>query len=286
MASGAAAGFLLVLALWWRGGGAADTEEVVVGEPDGEVSLRCWNASSQVLAVQWFRGELGEIPMLLSSDGKLPSDSRFSLVGNSSLHISGLRLEDEGHYVCREILAETNHTHRTQLLMAGGPDQMEVSISPTGTLPNGTLYAKRHDVLNFTCSSDTWPDSATKWDFNPLGSAQEPFTEVNSSRSSFVLQNVMPNYQGNYSCLATNLLSQHQKSVIRELLVYCTNRDAGDILELMDSEDEDLYLESTGEPTLHQTEGRGNGCSTRSTESSFPETSISLEEIQRSEPTS
>uniref|UniRef100_A0A670ZVS8 V-set and immunoglobulin domain containing 10 n=1 Tax=Pseudonaja textilis TaxID=8673 RepID=A0A670ZVS8_PSETE len=197
-----------------------ETEEVVVGEPDGEVSLRCWNASSQVLAVQWFRGELGEIPILLSSDGKLLSDSRFSLVENSTLHISGLRLEDEGHYVCREILAETNHTHRTQLLMAGGPDQMEVSISPTGTLPNGTLYAKRHDVLNFTCSSDTWPDSATKWDFNPLGSAQEPFTEVNSSRSSFVLQNVMPDYQGNYSCLATNLLSQHQKSVIRELLVY------------------------------------------------------------------
>ncbi|KAG8146238.1 hypothetical protein E2320_012612 [Naja naja] len=114
--------------------------------------------------------------MLLSSDGKLPSDSRFSLVGNSSLHILGLRLEDEGHYV--------------------------------------------HDILNFTCSSDSWPDSATKWDFNLLGSAQEPFTEVNSSQSSFVLENIMPNYQGNYSCLATNLLSQRQKSVIRELLVY------------------------------------------------------------------
>uniref|UniRef100_A0A8C6VML3 V-set and immunoglobulin domain containing 10 n=1 Tax=Naja naja TaxID=35670 RepID=A0A8C6VML3_NAJNA len=178
-------------------------------EPNGEVSLRCWNASSQVL-----------VPMLLSSDGKLPSDSRFSLVGNSSLHILGLRLEDEGHYVCREILAETNHTHRTWLLMAGGPDRMEVSISPTGTLPNGTLFAKRHDILNFTCSSDSWPDSATKWDFNLLGSAQEPFTEVNSSQSSFVLENIMPNYQGNYSCLATNLLSQRQKSVIRELLVY------------------------------------------------------------------
>ncbi|ETE59286.1 V-set and immunoglobulin domain-containing protein 10, partial [Ophiophagus hannah] len=320
---------------------------------------------------------------------------------------------------------------------------MEVSISPTGTLPNGTLFAKRHDVLNFTCSSDSWPDSATKWDFNPLGSAQEPFTEVNSSRSSFVLQNVMPNYQGNYSCLATNLLSQHQKSVIHELLVYypplsspkcwaetsmensqevqlsctwpggypsptlqwihpedlvmdsntthfanatvvslqgshqlwgkdficrgshivnekenqnCTlrlerpsvmsspmkscfvggpvemsceltagnpparitwlrnlskveieirsggrflvsqkdgvstlviqncstsrdqgNRDAGDILELMDSEEEDLYLESTGELTLHQMEGIGNGCSTRSTESKLNEARIRMQ---------
>ncbi|XP_032085678.1 V-set and immunoglobulin domain-containing protein 10 isoform X2 [Thamnophis elegans] len=398
----------------------------------------------------------------------------------------------------------------------GGPDRMEVSISPTGTLPNGTLYARRYDILNFTCSSDSRPDSATKWDFNPLGSAQEPFTKVNSSQSYFVLENIAPNYQGNYSCLATNLLSQRQKSVVRELLVYyppplspkcwaktsmensqevqlscswpggyplptlqwinpedlvmdsntthpanatvvslqgsrqlwgkdficrgnhianemdnrncslrlerpmvmsnpmkscfvgrsvemtceltagnplaritwlrnlskaeveirsggrflvsqkdkvstlviqnCStsrdqgyyickaknplglrevfvhlkvtepvniagivgsvvvllllgvlvfsgillyagpqvclkvnvlrNQDEGDILELIDSDEEDLYLESTSEPTLHQTEGIGNGCSTRSTESSFPGTSISLEEIQRSQPTS
>ncbi|XP_058014853.1 V-set and immunoglobulin domain-containing protein 10 [Ahaetulla prasina] len=516
MASGVAACCVLLVLILCGRGGAAETEEVAVGELNGEVSLRCWNESSQVLVVQWFNGEPGTIPMLFSSDGTLPSDSRFSLVGNSSLHISGLRLEDEGHYVCREILAETNHTHKVQLLIADGPDRMEVSISPTGILPNGTLYAKRHDVLNFTCSSDSRPDSATKWDFKPLGSAQEPFTDVNGSRSSFVLKNVMPNYQGNYSCLATNLLSQRQKSATRELLVYypppsspkcraetsmensqvvqlscswpggypsptlqwinpedlvmdsntthlandtvvslqgsrqlwgkeficrgshianekemqnCTsrlerpsvmsnpmrscfvgrsvemtceltagnpaaritwlrnlskvemeirsggrflvsqtdgvstlviqncstsrdrgsyickaenplglrevyvhlkvtepvnvagivgsvvvllllgvlvfagillyagpqvcfkvnvlrNRDAGDILELMDSEEEDLYLESTSEPTLHQMEGIGNGCSTRSTESSFPETSISLEEMQRSKPTS
>ncbi|XP_013909504.1 PREDICTED: V-set and immunoglobulin domain-containing protein 10 [Thamnophis sirtalis] len=452
MASGVAVCVLLVLALS-GGSGAAETEEVAVGELDGEVSLRCWNASSQVLVVQWFQGQPGKVPMLFSSDGTLPSDSRFSLVENSSLHISGLRWEDEGHYVCREILAESNHTHRIQLRMASGPDRMEVSISPTGTLPNGTLYARRYDILNFTCSSDSRPDSATKWDFNPLGSAREPFTKVNSSQSYFVLENIAPNYQGNYSCLATNLLSQRQKSVVRELLVYCTydgkycffqnwqepspvptplcfppaserpmvmsnpmkscfvgrsvemtceltagnplaritwlrnlskaeveirsggrflvsqkdkvstlviqncstsrdqgyyickaknplglrevyvhlkvtepvniagivgsvvvllllgvlvfsgillyagpqvclkvnvlrNQDEGDILELIDSDEEDLYLESTSEPTSHQTEGIGNGCSTRSTESSFPGTSISLEEIQRSQPTS
>ncbi|KAM3826209.1 V-set and immunoglobulin domain-containing protein 10 [Vipera latastei] len=219
MASGLVASLLFVLALSGRGGDA-ETEEVAVGEVNGEVTLRCWNASSEVLVVQWFHGEPGAIPMLFSSDGELPSDSRFSLVGNSSLHISGLRLEDEGHYLCREILAETNHTHRIQLRMAGGPDWMEVNISPTGMLPNGTLYAKRHDILNFTCSSDSWPDATTKWDFKPLGSAQEPFAEVNSSQSSFVLHNVMPNFQGNYSCLATNLLSQREKSVIRELLIY------------------------------------------------------------------
>ncbi|XP_070618969.1 V-set and immunoglobulin domain-containing protein 10 [Erythrolamprus reginae] len=103
---------------------------------------------------------------------------------------------------------------------SGGPDRMEVSISPTGTLPNGTLYAKSQDVLTFNCSSDTRPDSATKWDFHPLGSARETFTEVNGSQSYFVLKNITPSYQGNYSCLASNLLSQRQTSVIRELLIY------------------------------------------------------------------
>ncbi|XP_015746614.1 V-set and immunoglobulin domain-containing protein 10 [Python bivittatus] len=465
--------------------------------------------------VEWFHGEPGAIPILFSSEGKLPSDTRFSLVGNSSLHISGVRLQDEGNYVCREMLAETNHTHRVQLLVASGPDQVEVNISPTGALPNGTLYAKRHDILNFTCTSDSWPESATKWDFNPFGSVQEPFTKVNSSQNTFVLYNISPSYQGNYSCLATNLLSQRQRSVTHELLIYypppsspkcwaqtsvenaekallscswlggypsptlqwinpedlvmdsntthvadaavlslqgsprlggkdfvcrgshivngeenqtCTlqlesplvmsnpmkscfvgrsvvmtceltagnpparitwlrnlseveteirsggrflisqkgrvstfviqncstsadqgyylckaenplglkvvyvhlkvtepvniagivgtivvllllgilvfsgillyagphvcfkgnmlrNRDASDILELVDSEEEDLYMETTREPTLHQMEGMGNGCSTRSTESSFPEVSISLEETQMSKPT-
>ncbi|XP_063171624.1 V-set and immunoglobulin domain-containing protein 10 isoform X1 [Candoia aspera] len=237
MGSGLAASVLLVLALCGRGGAAgtrgraqlgtgravfqgARTEEVAVGELDGEVTLRCRNASPQADMVEWFHGEPGAIPMLFSSDGKLPSDARFSLVGNSSLHILGLRLQDQGTYVCREMVAETNHTHRIQLLVASGPDQVEVNISPTMELPNGTLYAKRHDILNFTCTSDSWPESATEWDFNPFGSVQEQFTEVNSSHSFFVLHNVLPSYQGNYSCLATNLLSQRQRSVTRELLIY------------------------------------------------------------------
>ncbi|XP_053224816.1 V-set and immunoglobulin domain-containing protein 10 isoform X1 [Podarcis raffonei] len=199
---------------------AAGTEEVVIGEVEGNVTLVCRNVSPRAVKVEWFHGDPGKIPILFSSDGSLPSDARFSLVRNSSFHISGLRLQDEGNYTCREVLNETDHRHRIQLLVASGPTKVNVNIGPATALPNGTLYAQRHGTLNFSCTSDSRPTSATKWDFSQSGSGQEPFTEVNSSLSYFTLYNLSPSLQGNYSCSATNLLSHRQQTVTRELLIY------------------------------------------------------------------
>ncbi|KAF7238422.1 V-set and immunoglobulin domain-containing protein 10 [Varanus komodoensis] len=223
MASGLAAVLVLALALALAlgpGKGAAGTDELVVGEADGDVTLVCRNVSLGMVKVDWFHGEPGSIPILFSSDGKLPTDARFSLVGNSSLHILGLRLQDEGNYTCKEVLNRTDHMHRIQLFVASGPSRVNVSIFPTTPLPNGTLYAKKHDVLNFTCSSDSRPEPTTEWDFSQPNSTHELFATVNSSLGYFVLHNMLPSYQGNYSCSATNPLSHRRVTVTREVLIY------------------------------------------------------------------
>nr|XP_056715762.1 V-set and immunoglobulin domain-containing protein 10 [Euleptes europaea] len=200
--------------------GAAETETLVIGIAGRDVTLACQNASQRVLVVEWFRGDPDTTPILFSSDGTLPDDARFSLVGNTSLHISGLRLQDESNYTCKEVLNETDHVHRVRLLVASGPDTINVQIHPTTPMPNGTLYAKRHGILNFTCTSVSRPVPTTKWDFSPSGSPHELFTEVNSSQNSFILHHISPRYQGNYTCSAKNQLSGVQATVTQELLVY------------------------------------------------------------------
>ncbi|KAJ6659039.1 hypothetical protein lerEdw1_019341 [Lerista edwardsae] len=223
MASGsAAAGLFLLLALHLGRGAAAGTEELVIGDAKGEVTLTCWNVSPEAVLVEWFQGEPEAIPILFSSDDRVPSDSRLSLVQNSSLHISGLRVQDEGNYTCKEVLLnETVHRHRIQLLVASGPETVNVNIYPTTALPNGTLYAKKNDALNFTCTSDSWPGPKIQWIFSPSTSSPEVFTEVNSSLNYFVLSPISPGYQGNYSCNATNPRSGRRKTRTRELLIYC-----------------------------------------------------------------
>ncbi|XP_015268909.1 PREDICTED: V-set and immunoglobulin domain-containing protein 10 isoform X2 [Gekko japonicus] len=200
--------------------GAAGTETLVIGIAGRDVTLTCQNASQRALVVEWFQGDPDTAPVLFSSDGKLPEDARFSLVGNASLHITGLRPQDERNYTCKEVLNETDHLHRIQLLVASGPDRIDVHIQPTTVLPNGTFYAKRHGILNFTCTAISQPVPTIKWDFDPSGSPHELFTEVNGSQNSFILHQMSPRYQGNYTCSAKNPLSGFQETRTQELLVY------------------------------------------------------------------
>ncbi|KAL8180425.1 UNVERIFIED_CONTAM: hypothetical protein K2H54_022261 [Gekko kuhli] len=200
--------------------GAAGTETLVIGIAGRDVTLTCQNASQRALVVEWFQGDPDTTPVLFSSDGKLPDDARFSLVGNASLHITGLRPQDERNYTCKEVLNETDHLHRIQLLVASGPAEINVRIHPTTVLPNGTLYAKKHDILNFTCTAISQPVPTIKWDFDPSGSPHELFTEVNGSQNSFILHHMSPRYQGNYTCSAKNPLSGFQETLTKELLVY------------------------------------------------------------------
>ncbi|CAM9547316.1 unnamed protein product [Bubo scandiacus] len=97
---------------------AAGTEEVVFGEVGGSILLLCRNVSKEATEVVWFQGNPHSFPPLFSSKVAFPPDVRFSLVDNSSLRITGLRVQDEGNYTCKEVLNKTDHEHRVQLLVA------------------------------------------------------------------------------------------------------------------------------------------------------------------------
>ncbi|NWX34792.1 VSI10 protein, partial [Notiomystis cincta] len=94
------------------------TDEVVFGQVGGSILLLCRNVSKEATEVVWFQGDPHSFPPLFSSRVAFPSDVRFSLVDNSSLSITELRVQDEGNYTCREVLNKTDHEHRVQLRVA------------------------------------------------------------------------------------------------------------------------------------------------------------------------
>uniref|UniRef100_A0A8D2B9R9 V-set and immunoglobulin domain containing 10 n=1 Tax=Sciurus vulgaris TaxID=55149 RepID=A0A8D2B9R9_SCIVU len=196
---------------------AAGLEAVVVGEVHENVTLHCGDTSGPRGPVTWYRND-SETVFLLSSDPSLrPVEPRFSLVNGSSLHIGALGLQDEGGYTCHQGL---NGTRRfsVQLKVASGPDQIEVNISATGWLPNGTRYTTRGSQVDFSCSSGSQPPPVVEWSFR-TPSISESFGK-NLSVNCFTLLLMSPNLQGNYTCVAKNLLSGRQREVTTELLVY------------------------------------------------------------------
>uniref|UniRef100_G1NAB7 Ig-like domain-containing protein n=1 Tax=Meleagris gallopavo TaxID=9103 RepID=G1NAB7_MELGA len=114
------AGLLVALCVWVQvpRRSAAGTTEVVFGKVGGSILLFCRNVSKEATEVLWFQGDPHSFPPLFSSRVAFPPDVRFSLVDNSSLRISELRLQDEGNYTCKEVLNKTDHEHRVQLLVA------------------------------------------------------------------------------------------------------------------------------------------------------------------------
>lgn len=194
-----------------------DLEAVAIGEVHDNVTLRCGSASGSRGLVTWYRND-SEPAFLVSSNSSLPPAApRFSLEDAGALRIEALRLEDDGNYTCQEVLNET-HWFPVRLRVASGPAYVEVNISATGTLPNGTLYAARGSQVDFNCCSAAQPPPEVEW-WIQTHSIPE-FLGKNLSANSFTLMLMSQNLQGNYTCSATNVLSGRQRKVTTELLVY------------------------------------------------------------------
>ncbi|NXY16332.1 VSI10 protein, partial [Atrichornis clamosus] len=133
------------------------TDEVVFGQVGGSILLLCRNVSKEATEVVWFQGDPHSFPPLFSSRVSFPPDVRFSLVDNSSLSITELRVQDEGNYTCREVLNKTDHEHRVQLLVAS-KSSPQLSLSCRGTVCElcldqspGSLWLLNQHVCGSLC---------------------------------------------------------------------------------------------------------------------------------------
>ncbi|XP_054450037.1 V-set and immunoglobulin domain-containing protein 10 [Pteronotus mesoamericanus] len=203
-----------LLALWV----AAGLEAVVIGEDHENITLHCGNISGTRGLVTWYQNDSEPVFLVSSNASLLPAKPRFSLVNASSLHIEALSLQDEGNYTCWEVLNETRQ-FRVGLQVTSGPYEVQVNISTTGVLPNGTHYAAKGSQVDFSCSSSSRPPPMVEWWFRAPDSRSEPFGN-NLTVSCFTLLLMSRNLQGNYTCLAMNMLSGRHRKVTTELLVY------------------------------------------------------------------
>nr|XP_009669330.1 PREDICTED: V-set and immunoglobulin domain-containing protein 10 [Struthio camelus australis] len=190
------------------------TEEVVYGEVGGSILLLCRNVSKEATEVVWFQGDPQSVPPLFSSKVEFPQDVRFSLVDNSSLHITELRLQDEGNYTCKEVLNKTDHEHRIQLLVANPPrsspkcwagtsslgQMLQLFCSWPGGYPHPTLHWREEggDLEN------------TSWIISSTSSADTHVETLNSSRLS---------HRKVFKCVGSHVVKQEEPVCTVEIKV-------------------------------------------------------------------
>ncbi|KAM4707129.1 V-set and immunoglobulin domain-containing protein 10 [Discoglossus pictus] len=197
----------------------AEAPVLLIGEVDDRIVLPCTDVTINTQKISWFKDNATQPVLAMDSDNS--PDQRFSRVNVSSLVITRLQLEDEGNYSCRNGTPSTDNEPQLQLRITSGPYNISASIFPNKTLPNGTLYTSKGSSLQFVCSSYSIPVPMMAWVLYAQDKSPELFHSSNdSSILNFTITNIASNYQGNFSCSATNPLSSRNISSTLQLLVY------------------------------------------------------------------
>nr|XP_014342319.1 PREDICTED: V-set and immunoglobulin domain-containing protein 10 isoform X1 [Latimeria chalumnae] len=196
--------------------------DVMVGELGHCIMLTCGGETGGSGQVEWMKNNVPLLRQTTRSESVLGT-TRFSFVNSSALLIQDLRAEDEGVYTCHQIhRTKRNEPIRREvnLVSAGGPDAMSLEIYPSAALANGTLYVLRGTNVTFNCSSWSHPPAYMAWIFTEPGIEPDVFVEKNGTFVFFSMRNIVPNYQGNYTCTAMNPSSGHEQASTIQLLVY------------------------------------------------------------------
>ncbi|XP_075034632.1 V-set and immunoglobulin domain-containing protein 10 isoform X1 [Mixophyes fleayi] len=210
---------LVLSALIWGTSKALITS--ITGELGGQIVLRCSTVAENTTNVAWFM----ESPTqeLIGCGSNSSSDPRFSRLNWSSLLITNLHMEDQGSYGCKDCSEIADSKPHIHLNITSGPNNMTFRISPTQTLPNGTLYISSGSSINFSCSSPSIPEPKMQVLFYQQDKKPELFHGVNGNLLNFSLLNVASDYQGNYTCSAENPLTGQMVNSTLQLLVYYTS---------------------------------------------------------------
>ncbi|XP_077148344.1 V-set and immunoglobulin domain-containing protein 10 isoform X1 [Ranitomeya variabilis] len=213
---GPLAELLLVLCVVYAGTSGASLS-IISGEKGGLAVLPCSTVEENTKPVIWFMEDPKQ--EVLNCSNETSSNPKYSRLNGSSLVIKDLLMDDEGLYGCKDCSEMADTPAQIQLKIASGPHNITFLISPTKTLPNGTLYTSSGSNINFSCTSYSIPEPTNSITLQS-GSVPELFHSVNASFLNIYLSNVAANYQGNYTCSVVNPLSKKTLNYTLQLLVY------------------------------------------------------------------
>ncbi|XP_036599274.1 carcinoembryonic antigen-related cell adhesion molecule 20-like [Trichosurus vulpecula] len=187
----------------------ANTTSIV--EDEGAVSFTCETPDAEI-EVQW-----------LLDNQSLPLSDRLVLSQeNRTLTIAQVHREDAGQYQCTTWnLISSNSSDPVALTVYYGPDPINITQESGSSVVNSTKI-KLGSTLTLLCRADSQPAAQYHWSVNSTSPLEQ-------TGSLLTLEAVTWDYEGTYTCLAWNNLTQLSRSATVAIRVVDSSLSAGAI---------------------------------------------------------